>query len=105
MNYITIIPLFAIPAYLLYVFVIVPRRQMEERASALLAEHSGAEQISVYLKLRSTFARKKQREIDAKIAEMQPQGWTFLRATVAKPQRTLFSWGGGLMLHFIRTKV
>jgi hypothetical protein len=105
MNYITIIPLVAIPAYLVYVFVIVPRRRMEARASTLLAEHPEAEQTSVYLKLRSTFARKKQREIDAKTAQMQPQGWTFLRATAASPLRTLFSWGGGLTLHFIRTKV
>jgi len=105
MNYITIISLFAIPTYLVYVFIVVPRRQMEARASALLAEHPEAEQTSVYLKLRSTFARKKQREIDAKIAQMQPQGWTFLRATAASPRRTLFSWGGGLTLHFIRTKV
>ena len=51
------------------------------------------------------FAPAKQREIDAKIAEMQPQGWTFLRAIEASPLRTIRSRGGGLTLHFIRTKV
>jgi hypothetical protein len=107
MNYyITLIILAAIPAILLFVFfVAVPRFRMERRARALLAQHPGAEQTSVYLELHSTFAGDKQREIDAKIAEMQPQGWTFLRAMEASPLRTLRSWGGGLTLHFIRTKV
>ena len=105
MNYITIILLCAVPAFLLFVFVIVPRFRMERRARALLARHPGAEQTSVYLELHSTFSGGKQREIDAKIAEMQPQGWTFLRAMEASPLRTMFSWGGGLTLHFIRTRV
>ena len=107
MNYYTtLIILAAIPAILLFVFfVVVPRFRMERRARALLAEHPGAEHTSVYLELHSTFAGDKQREIDAKIAEMQPQGWTFLRAMEASPLRTLRSWGGGLTLHFIRTKV
>jgi hypothetical protein len=107
MNYyITLILLCAIPAILLFVFfVVIPRFQMERRARALLAEHPGAEHTSVYLELHSTFAWDKKREIDAKIAEMQPQGWTFLRAMEASPLRTIRSWGGGLTLHFIRTKV
>src|SRR5262249_10213532 len=104
--YITIILFCAIPSLLLFVFFVVfPRLRMEQRARALLALHPGAEQTSVYLELHSTFAGGKQREIDAKIAEMQPQGWTFLRAMEASPLRTMFSWGGGLTLHFIRTKV
>jgi hypothetical protein len=105
MNYILILLMCAIPMFLLFVFVLVPRFQMERRASALLAQHPGAEQTSVYLELHSTFAGGKQREIDAKINEMQPQGWTFLRAAAASPLRTMFSWGGGLTLYFIRTKV
>jgi hypothetical protein len=105
MNYIPIIILCAIPAFLLIVFVIIPRFRMERRARTLLSQHPGAEQTSVYLELHSTFAGSKQREIDAKIAEMQPQGWTFLRAMEASPLRTMRSWGGGLTLHFIRTKV
>ncbi len=107
MNYyITIILLCAIPAFLLFVFfVVVPRFRMERRARALLAQHPGAEQTSVYLELHSTFAWDKKRETDAKIAEMQPQGWTFLRAMEASPLRAIRSRGGGLTLHFIRTKV
>jgi len=107
MNYpLTIILLGAIPALLLLVFVVVvPRFRKERQARALLAEYPGAERTSVYLELHSTWAWDKQREIDAKIAEMRPQGWTFLRAMEASPLRTLRSWGGGLTLHFIRTKV
>ena len=104
MNYAMPFLLCAIPAILLFVFaVVVPRFRMEGRARALLAQHPAAEQISVYLKLHSTFAWDKQREINVKIAEMQPQGWTFLRAMEANPLRTMLSWGGGLTLHFIRT--
>jgi hypothetical protein len=106
MSYIAIILAFAIPAFLVFVFfVIVPRFRMERRARALLSQNPNVEQTSVYLELHSTFAWDKQREIDAKIAEMQPQGWTFLRAMEANPLRTIRSWGGGLTLHFIRTKV
>ena len=92
MNYITMILLCAIPAILLFMFYVgVPRFRMERRARALLAQHPGAEQTSVYLELHSTFTGGKQREIDAKIAEMQPLGWTFLRAMEASPLRTIFS--------------
>jgi len=96
------------PAFVLLLVIafVVPRRlRMERRAQALLAQHPDAERTSVYLELHSTFASGKQREIDSKIAEMQPEGWTFLRAMEANPLRTIFSWGGGLTLHFIRTKV
>src|ERR1700677_2870705 len=100
--------LFAVlaPAAILFVVlavVILPRRiRMERHARELLAQHPGAEQTSVYLELHSTFAGPKRREIDTKIAEMQPQGWTFLRAAGASLLRTLRSWGGGVTLHFIR---
>ena len=82
---------------------VLPRRiRMERRARALLAQHPHAERTSVYLPLHSTWA--KQREIDAKIAEMATAGWTFLRATEASPLRTIRSWGGGLTMHFIRVQ-
>lgn len=106
MNYITALLLCAIPAFLPVLFaVIVPRLRMERRTRALLALHPGAEQTSLYLKLHSTFAWEKQREIDSKIAEMQPLGWTFLRATEANPLHTIRSWGGGLTLYFIRIRM
>jgi hypothetical protein len=104
MNYMTIILVCAIPACLLFVLVVVPRIRMERRARALLAQYPGAERTSVYFPMHSTFSCRKRREIDAKIAEMQPQGWIYLRAVEASPFRTIRSWGGGLTLHFIRTK-
>ena len=95
-------------APLAFVFVIVfvvvlPRRiRMERRARALLAQHAGAERISVYLAFRSGWWSGKGREMDAKISEMAAAGWTFLKATEASSLRTIRSWGGGLTLHFVR---
>jgi hypothetical protein len=90
--------------FLVLAVVIVPLRiRMERYARKLLTQHPGAERISFYLELHSTFAGAKQREIDLKIAEMKPHGWTSLRAAEASPLRTLRSWGGGVTLHFIRT--
>jgi len=113
MIYTTGILLLAITAILLSVIVrhsvsaiLAPRLRMERRASALLAQHPGAEQISVFLKLNSTFAWDKQREVDAKIAEMQPQGWTFLRLMKASQRPTIWPvMGRRVTLQFIRAKV
>jgi len=105
MNYATIILLCAVALFLPLVFtVVVPRYRMERRARALLAQYPGAERTSVYLSLHSTWPAGKQREMDAKIAEMKARGLTFLRATEANPLRTIHSWGGGLTLHFIQTR-
>lgn len=78
------------------------RAPMEKRAGDLLKLHPNAERTSIYLALRSTLAGAKQQEIDNKVAEMNQAGWIVLRATMASPLRTLSSWGGGVMLHFIR---
>src|SRR5437016_976485 len=87
------------------VAVILPRRvRMERRARGLLAQHPGAERISVYLAFRSGWWSGKGREMDAKVADMASAGWTFLRATEASPLRTMRSWGGGVNLHFIRVQ-
>jgi hypothetical protein len=103
MNYITLLLLCAVPALIPFVFRVgVPRFRMARRARALLAEHPGAERTSVYLPLQSTWASHKQQEIDAKITDMKSEGWIFLRAMEANPLRTIFSWGGGLTLQFIR---
>jgi len=104
MNYIIIIPFVVGMTLALTVFGI-RRFRMERQARALLGQHPGAEQTSVYLQLYSPFPWDKQREMDAKIAEMQQQGWTFLRASSTSFFRAMRSWGGALTLHFIRTKV
>jgi hypothetical protein len=104
MNYYTtIILLGAVPVLFWFVFfVAVPRFRMERRARVLLSKHAGADRTSVYLPLHSTWAWEKQREIDARVAEMQSEGWIFLRGMEANPLRTICSWGGGLTLQFIR---
>ena len=104
MNYIIIIPFVVGMTFALVVFAI-RRFRMKQRAHALLEQHRGAEQTSVFVQFYSPFPWDKQREMDAKIAEMQQQGWTFLRASSASFFRAMRSWGGGLTLHFIRTTV
>ena len=93
----------ATPLVVALLFVLPRRIQMRRRARALLAQHPHADQTAVYLAFRSGWWTSKQREMDAKIAEMASAGWTFLRAAEASPLRTICSWGGGLTLHFIRT--
>jgi hypothetical protein len=104
MNYIIIIPFVVGMTLALTVFGI-RRFRMERQARTLLGQHPGAEQTSVYLQLYSPFPWDKQREMDTKIAEMQRQGWTFLRASSASFLRAMRSWGGAMTLHFIRTKI
>lgn len=83
------------------VFVSVPRAKMEARAAALEASHTFHERTSVYLPLRGTFSGTKQKQIDAKVAEMARQDWVYLQASSAG-WKTLTSWGGGIHLHFAR---
>ena len=104
MNYIIIIPFVVGMALALTVYGI-RRSKMERQARALLGQHPGAEQTSVCLQLNSPLPWDKQREMDAKIAEMQKQGWTFWRASSASFLRAMRSWGGAMTLHFIRTKI
>jgi hypothetical protein len=104
MNYTTVIPFVAGITLALTVFGI-RRFRMERQARVLLGLHPGAPQTSIYLQLYSPFPWDKQREMDTKIAEMQQQGWTYLRASSAGFLQAMGSWGGGLTLHFIRTSV
>lgn len=78
------------------------RIPMERRARLLLSQFPDAERTSIYLPFRSAWPSVKRREMDDKIAEMEKAGWTFLRGAEASPLRTLRSWGGGIVLHFMR---
>jgi hypothetical protein len=80
------------------------RIPMQRRARSLLSQFPDAQRTSIYLPLRSTWPRLKRREMEAKIADMENAGWTFLRGAEASPLRTLRSWGGGMKLHFIRVR-
>ena len=78
--YATTLAVLVIAALLAWVVhTLIPRVRMERRARALLAQHPSAEQTSVYLPFGSAWAGGKRREMEAKIAEMQASGWTFLR--------------------------
>ena len=98
--------LFVVPSVLSLAIVagVVLRRRIpiERRARALLAQFPDAERTSVYLAFHSCWPSIKQQEMNAKIAEMTRAGWTFLRGREANPVKTIRSWGGGVMLQFIR---
>jgi hypothetical protein len=85
---------------LVAVLVLPERLRMERRARRLLSTHPDAERKSVYLPFPRVMSKRA--VMEARIAEIEVDGWTFLRATEANPWRTLRSWGGGLTLHFIR---
>lgn len=104
MNYIIIIP-FVVGVACAFIVFAIRRFRMERRARALLNQYPRAEQTSVCLQFYSPFPWDKQREMDAKIAEMHQQGWTFLRASSANFLRAMRSWGGAMTMHFIRTTV
>jgi hypothetical protein len=82
------------------IFVVPARVGMERRARTLLSDHPNADRKSVYLSFPSV--RGKRALMELRIAEIETDGWIYLRATEASPWRTLRSWGGGLTLHFIR---
>jgi hypothetical protein len=75
---------------------------MERRAKRLLAQMPRHDRRTVYLSFTSPGWTRKEKETDAKIAEEEQAGWTFLKATEANPLKTGFSWAGGVNLHFIR---
>ena len=84
-------------------FILPLRIRMKRRSRALLAQNPGAEQTSVYLELHSPYIWNRQREIDAKIAEMKQHGWTFLESMQSVPYFLITGRQRGVTLHFIRT--
>jgi hypothetical protein len=82
------------------VLVLPERLRLERPARQLLRAFPHAERKSVLLSFPSVMGRRA--VMGARIAEVETDGWNFLRATEASPWRTLRSWGGGLTLHFIR---
>jgi hypothetical protein len=94
--------LVAVPVVTVLGIALRQRIPMERRARLLLSQFPHAERTSLYLAFRSARPSVKRREMENRIREMESAGWTFLRGTEANPLRTLRSWGGGVMLHFIR---
>ena len=85
-------------------FILPLRLRMKRRAGALIAQNPVAERTSVFLELHSLFIWSRQREVDAKIAEVKREGWTFLESMESIPYFLIPSRPSGLTLHFIRTK-
>ena len=94
-------PLLLVGGILLYCQGHSVRRSMKRRAAELTQRFPDAEQISEVFPLRSNWSAGKQRELAARIAQMQDQGWTYLRTTAVSPFVSLRHWGGAVRLHFI----
>ena len=87
-----------------FVWVMTARAKMHARADAILAVMAGPEERVELLLFRSSFAPGKGREQDARVREVEMDGWTFLKATMAPFSKTIRSWGGGVNLHFVRER-
>jgi hypothetical protein len=79
------------------------RRKQELLAASLIAENPDAERCDGLIALQSSWALGKQDEINRRIQLMQEQGWTYLKMSVVSQWGSLWSWGGAVRLHFIRT--
>ena len=98
------IMMLAIFLILALVLVLIPRLRMQKRAAEIVHAMSDPEETSCYLRFTSTRPRLKKQEIEDKISEMTKQGWVFLKLSEANPLKTIFAWGGGLQMHFVRDK-
>ncbi len=79
------------------------RRKQELLAAKLIAESPDAERCEEVFALQSNWTLGKQDEINRRIQVMQEQGWTYLKMSKVSPWVSLWSWGGTVRLHFIRT--
>ncbi len=84
--------------------VVIPRRRMNRRAEAILGQMPDREEKTVYLRFDSAWPSAKQNAMKSRIAEVEAEGWTYLKAGEAAVSRIFRSWGGGLDLHFVRAK-
>lgn len=75
---------------------------MELRAKKLLSQIPNHEIQSFFVPFDSVFPLGKRAIMDKKIAEMERQGWIYLKSSEANPLKTLKYLGGGLNIYFIR---
>ena len=87
-----------------FVWVMAARARMLARADAILAMMDNPEERVELLLFQSGFAPGKGREQEARVHEVEKDGWTFLKATAAPFGKTIRSWGGGVNLHFVRER-
>jgi hypothetical protein len=84
-------------------FVALPRIKMDRRAKALLVQMPEHDSTTIYLAFASALPWEKHAAMESKIAEMERNGWVFLKASESGPLKTISSWGGGLDLQFIKS--
>ena len=76
------------------------REGMKRHAAEVLASMGSVDETEVYVAFASL--RGRLALIEEKKVEMARQGWTYLRMREAPVRRTLLSWGGGLIVQFVR---
>ena len=88
----------------LFLFIGIPRIKMELRAKRILSQMPNHEITSSLVIFHSASPSQKRVVINEKIAEMESNGWLFLKSAEANPLKTILYWGGGLKLYFIKNK-
>ncbi len=83
-------------------FVGIPRIKMEARAKKILSQIPNHEIQSFFVSFDSIFPAGKRTIMKKKIAEMESQGWIYLKSGEANPLKTIQYRGGGLNMYFIR---
>jgi hypothetical protein len=86
----------------LSLFVGIPRIRMEIRAKKVLSQMPSHEIKSFFITFDPALSSGKRIIIDKKIAEMESQGWIYLKCSEANPLKTIKYRGGGLNMYFIR---
>lgn len=89
----------------LVLFLGVPRIRMELRAKRILSQIANYEIKSFFVSFDSVFPSQKRAVMDKKIAEMESQGWIYLRSGEVNPLKTIKYLGGGLNMYFVRDSV
>src|ERR1044072_9110801 len=93
-----------VPPWIAFVFRLLAvareRRAMVWRASDLLATMGEFDKTEVYLSFPSVSGRTAL--IEEKKDEMARQGWTYLRLKEAPVRQSMRTWGGGLIMQFVR---
>jgi hypothetical protein len=85
-----------------FLFVGIPRIRMELRAKKILSQIPHHEIQSFFIPFASTFPSGKRAVMEKKIAEMENQGWIYLKSSEANPLKTIKYQGGGLNMYFVR---
>ncbi len=76
---------------------------METRAKKILSQIPDHQIQSVFVSFDSVFPSGKRAIMEKKIAEMENQGWVYLKSGEVNPLKTFKYQGGGLNMFFIKS--